>query len=295
MLGQIALLGPLADAVCAGDFASRVISYSMGTNPANGFTNPLVALGPPERMTGEGIDPGATTPFQPCFLSSEVVSIGAGGALTLGFNPPLRDHAGNPFGIDFLIFGNSFFTDGAYPSGVVSGLASDGGTVQVTQDGATWLTIPMVLADGLFPTMGYVDCEPYSNTAGLTATNPHMPVDPALGMSAIAGVSYEELVALYDGAAGGAGVDLASVGIAQAVAIRIVVGNGVVANVEIDAVSRVNPLTHPADIDGNGAVDGADLAAVLSAFGSASSSADIDRSGTVDGPDLTAVLAGWSN
>ena len=49
----------------------------------------------------------------------------------------------------------------------------------------------------------------------------------------------------------------------------------------------------PADINDDGSVDGVDLAALLSAWGTAAPSADIDGSGTVDAQDLTALLAAW--
>ena len=287
-------LGLIALPTSASDFANNVLSYVAGSNPANGFTNPLVALGPPERFTGEGISPGAVTPFHPCFRTNEIVSIGAGGQLTLGFEPPLRDQANNPFGIDFIVFGNSFFTDAAYPSGVVGALAADGGTIQVSADGITWISIPNVFADGLCPTMGWVDGGAYATTNGVIATDPNTPVDPTWTAASLSGKTYDELVDIYDGSAGGAGVDLASVGLTQAIAVRIIVPTGIHPNVEIDAVARVHASGNPADIDGNGLVNGADLAAVLTAFGTASSAADIDHSGLVDGLDLAAILAGWS-
>ena len=287
-------LGLIALPTSASDFANNVLSYVAGSNPANGFTNPLVALGPPERFTGEGISPGAVTPFHPCFGTNEIVSIGAGGQLTLGFDPPLRDQANNPFGIDFIVFGNSFFTDAAYPSGVVGALAADGGTIQVSADGITWISIPNVFADGLCPTMGWVDGGAYAATNGVIATDPNTPVDPTWTAASLSGKTYDELVGIYDGSAGGAGVDLASVGLTQAIAVRIIVPTGIHPNVEIDAVARVHASGNPADIDGNGLVNGADLAAVLTAFGTASSAADIDHSGLVDGLDLAAILAGWS-
>ncbi len=287
-------LGLIALPTSASDFANNVLSYFAGSNPANGFTNPLVALGPPERFTGEGIAPGAVTPFHPCFGTNEIVSIGAGGQLTLGFDPPLRDQANNPFGIDFIVFGNSFFTDAAYPSGVVGALAADGGTIQVSADGITWISIPNVFADGLCPTMGWVDGGAYAATNGVIATDPNTPVDPTWTAASLSGKTYDELVGIYDGSAGGAGVDLASVGLTQAIAVRIIVPTGIHPNVEIDAVARVHASNNPADIDGNGLVNGADLAAVLTAFGTAFSAADIDHSGLVDGLDLAAILAGWS-
>lgn len=51
-----------------------------------------------------------------------------------------------------------------------------------------------------------------------------------------------------------------------------------------------------ADFNGNGVVDGTDLAVVLAAWGpcaGASCSADINRDGSVNGLDLTALLAAW--
>jgi len=47
-----------------------------------------------------------------------------------------------------------------------------------------------------------------------------------------------------------------------------------------------------ADIDGNGTVDGGDLAILLSEWGT-SGSADLDQNGLVDGHDLTILLNLW--
>lgn len=49
----------------------------------------------------------------------------------------------------------------------------------------------------------------------------------------------------------------------------------------------------PADLNGDGVVDGADLAALLADWGG-SGPADLDGSGTVDGADLAMLLANWS-
>jgi len=294
-LRAVAVVCALAGASPArsNDFASSVVSYVPGTNPANGFTNPSAALGAPERFTGEGISPGAVTPFVPAFGTSEIVSIGAGGSLTLAFSPPIVDVADNPFGIDLIVFGNSFFMDGAWPRGVCAGLAADGGSVQVSPDGVQWITVPDAIADGLFPTMGFTDVGPYSSTDGFLPTDPHLPVDPSLTMADLQEMSYGELVAVYAGSAGGTGIDLASVGLPSAVAVRIVVPSGFHPNVEIDAVARVLPRARSADIDSDGVVGGSDLTMLLSAFGSGAGPADLDRSGEVNGSDLTLLLAAW--
>lgn len=54
----------------------------------------------------------------------------------------------------------------------------------------------------------------------------------------------------------------------------------------------------PADLDGSGAVDGADLGVMLTQWGTprpGSDSADLDGNGIVDGADLGALLSAWGD
>src|SRR5262249_52014978 len=85
-----------------GQFGASVIAYDHGTGFASNFTNANAALGAP--TSG-----GAVTPFAPPFSASQIVSIGAGGSLTLQLGTPIKDDPSHPFGVDFLLFGNSFF------------------------------------------------------------------------------------------------------------------------------------------------------------------------------------------
>ncbi len=50
----------------------------------------------------------------------------------------------------------------------------------------------------------------------------------------------------------------------------------------------------PADINGDGSINGQDLALLLGAWGGADPAADIDGNGTVGGEDLAALLGGWT-
>ena len=50
----------------------------------------------------------------------------------------------------------------------------------------------------------------------------------------------------------------------------------------------------PGDINGDGLVNGVDLAQVLANWGSSNTDADLDGSGVVGGPDLTILLANWT-
>jgi polyhydroxybutyrate depolymerase len=60
-------------------------------------------------------------------------------------------------------------------------------------------------------------------------------------------------------------------------------------------LAHPKPAMCPADIDGSGAVDGADLGQLLGAWGTTEASADLDGSGTVDGADLGQLLAAWGS
>ena len=48
------------------------------------------------------------------------------------------------------------------------------------------------------------------------------------------------------------------------------------------------------DLDGNGRVDGTDLALILAFWGTDASLGDCDGSGSVDGIDLAIVLGHWT-
>ena len=50
----------------------------------------------------------------------------------------------------------------------------------------------------------------------------------------------------------------------------------------------------PADIDNNGAINGADLTILLGAWGGSGGAADINRDGQVEGADLAILLNAWT-
>ncbi|MCA9283997.1 MAG: hypothetical protein KDA22_02190 [Phycisphaerales bacterium] len=79
--------------------------------------------------------------------------------------------------------------------------------------------------------------------------------------------------------------------VAQAISTdgRVIIGHGFFSGAWIATLPGPDC---PADLDGDGAVDGADLGELLSQWGGAGS-ADLDGSGTVDGADLGVLLAAW--
>ncbi len=229
-------VGALAPApVFATSFATEVIAYIPGTNASGSHRVPLTALGEPSRTTGSG----NVTPFEAPFLASEIVSIGAGGSLTIRMGGLVEDDSANPFGIDLLIFGNAFF--GRTVDGHASGsIFREPASIAVSQDGLLFVEIPNIFADDLFPTNGWQD------EAGTIATDFGRPVEPSLTAADFAGRDFAGIAALYAGSGGGTGVDLASVGLPWIEFVRVSQPAGDTWSAEIDAFADVVAVPEPA-------------------------------------------------
>ncbi len=194
---SLALAGALfVPTITHAQFADTVVSYAQGSGVKAGYNDPTAALGAPTTFIGyQNADP-----FNPPYQSTDIVGIGTGGSLTLQFNTPIQNNSGNPFGLDFIIFGHAGFNED-FDTGTTDGSLFTGGTsdvrVSVSADGSTFYTLNPLYAtmvDGLFPT----------DASG----NPFLPVNPSLTAADFAGLNLAQIEALYNGSAGGAGFDL---------------------------------------------------------------------------------------
>lgn len=233
------VLGAVGNAVQGADpWADRVVSFTPGVGGAAGFDNPSTALGSPTRITGDAIGfPGPVTPFAAAFESDELVSIGRGGSLTVAFDEPIFDSPDNPYGIDLLIFGNSFYFD-VSPSftGLAGPLSAEGGLVEVSADGVTWFALQGA-ADGAYPTLAYTDLAgPYDSNPGNSPTDFTRPVNPAFDAT---GLTFAEIVAGYQGSGGGAGFDIASTGLSSISFVRVSNPLNATGTPEIDGFAAV--------------------------------------------------------
>lgn len=274
-----------------------VTAYDAGTGAVPGYTDPAAALGEPTRFTGAGIFPGVVSPFNPPWMTHEIVSIGASGSITLEFDPPLTDDPDHPFGIDAIVFSNGFFIDAAYPAAIVGGFfSSGGGTIEVSDDLVTWHGIPGVTAASGLPTLGYLDAGPYDTERGTILSDFRRPVDPAVAPDDLAGTGWRALLDLYGLSGGGTGIDLAAAGVTSARYVRVSNAPDAVEPIAVDAVQRVRvPLT--GDLNGDGVVDFDDMLLLLAAFGRCGGGAcpaDLDGNGVVDFGDLLMIVASWS-
>jgi len=244
-LFALALASSLLSLTARAQYAEAVVSYIPGAGFSPGFTNPAAALGEPSRIT-PGTFGGAVDPFDPPYRASQLVSIGAGGSLTVKFGRPVINHPRNRFGIDFIIFGNSGFiiTNALDPNTFdwIGTPATDGSLfgnnvgasrVSVSRDGAVFYELNSTVAlpvDALLPTDGSGDF--------------HVPADPNLTQADFAGLTLAGIRALYYGSAGGAGYDISTAQDAQGRAVMLP---------EINYL-RVEILSGKAEVDGFAAV-----------------------------------------
>lgn len=245
------LLASVGATALATPFAAEVIHYDAGSNPTPGYSDASTVLGSPERFTGEGVFPSGVTPFNPAFGADELVSVGAGGRLTLRFDTAITNDSAHAFGVDFIVFGNAGFVDQSWtdadPSNDGSGTLGDnpalfggGGVAEVwvSFNGVDDWSLATVTALDLFPTLGYQDySQPTPTAPGSVPTDFTRAMDPSLTLDSLAGMDYDDLLGLYGPSGGGVGIDLAGSGLASArfVEFRNI---GSVA-FEVDAVAAV--------------------------------------------------------
>lgn len=248
-----------------GDFAVEVVEFVQGSGTGSDwldgsqFDKPSNALGRPTiDTTGDNWNiPTFTSVSVNCvyqaFRSFELVSVGTDGYLTLKFDHDVRDDVNNPYGIDFIVFGNSQKKAGAFWSNgdpynfmiSIQGLIAEGGVVSVSQDGVDWYTyLDGPDADVFAPTQGRVfdpntpdDALGVDNLWWGEASDPTVPLNPAITPEWMVGKSLAQVSQAYGKSAGGAGFDLAESGMEW---IRYVRVEGAGCAPEVDAIADVS-------------------------------------------------------
>ncbi len=212
-------------------YADAVLSYVSGTGIAAGYTNTSSALGAP--ALGSSVNP-----MSPPFAKNQLISIGAGGEITLQMDSPITDDPSHLYGMDFIITANSFFVanGGSGQNETTSGslfFHQASTLIQVSQDDVNWYT--------LNPTLVPQPGEWFPSYGG---GNPQIPVNPALASENFAGMTLGQIESLYAGSAGGTGYSLAwaqdaegdSVDLSSVDYVRIEVQSGVL---DMDAITAV--------------------------------------------------------
>jgi hypothetical protein len=228
----------------AGDspFAAEVVAHSADLDASGLYNDPNAVLGKPTTLF---YDPWMTPPRNERVKLVEgaynvspqseklLTTIDDGSFLVVKFDHPVEDDPNNPFGLDFLIFGNQTYqgvgnvndsTDmNTYMLAGLSGGADRNNKVsvscgyqelagQVENDPDTWRWFTYdsgsCADDTAFPTQAY---QWDATAAAWTDTEMDWtkPVDPQWADDLLnGGISAAAAIALYDGSAGGTGFDI---------------------------------------------------------------------------------------
>jgi hypothetical protein len=228
-----------SSALGADPWADRVVSYTPGADVGVGYDDASRALGMPTRVNFFG---DTVTPFNTPYWSTDLVTVGRGGSLTVAFDEAVTDDALNPFGIDLLIFANQFYVTNG--QGRVAGLFSEGGSIELSADGNTWTLLTGLSAESGFATNGFVDTIDleFGSDAGTIATDFTRPVDPAFDPF---GLTRQQVVAGYAGSGGGLGIDLAAWGLSEVRYVRITNADDAAGTPDIDGFADVAAVPPP--------------------------------------------------
>lgn len=236
-------------------FASSVVDYSnLGTGI---YGMPEATLGKPTTWIKDTQNGGADQRIAASLIygawntapdgSALITTIKTGGYLTVKFDKPIYDDPSHWYGMDFIVFGNSFFSGSAAAKWdsnmeavtIVSGnVAAEPTTVSVSPDGINWFTYATPTADNLWPTQAFT--WDFVNHTWGPESDWTKPVNPSLLSSNLAGKSVAEAIALYEGSAGGTAFDLGVTGFSYIQYIRFTGSGG-----EIDGISRVSSVPEP--------------------------------------------------
>jgi hypothetical protein len=228
----------------AAQYAAAVVSYNAGTTPAAGFTTPSAALGSPERITGEGSFLGVVSPFNPPFLTSEIVSVGEGGQLILRLSHYAIPQATGP---EIGVFENVGLIDTNFPNGVAGSPAAtfgiDSALVDVSANGTNWVSLGNIAFD--IPVTGFTDVtDPFASIAGSVPSDFQKPFTGNL--NSFNGLRFfdaanPDMLELLAGSGGGKWLDISGTGLSQVGFVRFSVADDLNAtsrlNFELDAVS----------------------------------------------------------
>lgn len=233
----------LAQSLAHAQYATAVVQYTAGTGYATefgtglGYTQTGSVLGEPSRST-PGEFGGPVDPFSAPYLREQLLSVGSGGSLTVALSA--RNDPANPYGLDFQIFGGSFFvisngdySGGGITDGTIYGSHLGETRLSVSADGINFYVLDPHRApspDGLFPTRGSGDFQ--------------IPVNPALNAADFAGASLSDIALKYQLSGGGTGYDI---GWAQKT-------DGTSASLSNIEFVRVEVLSGRSDLDGFAAV-----------------------------------------
>ena len=238
------------------DFAGQIISTN-NLDPASPYNNPAAVLNRPTLRFYDPFD-GAVTdrvsiiddPYNVTPDGSDVITeISSGGQMTVQLGRKVYNDPNNPYGIDLIVYGNSFFSGISGAGGLISdrtdlsvatltssSILGHSTIVSVSQDGTNWFTLPA--QSHLFPDNAYRWDDTNSSWTD-EEMNPNKPINPYIYTNQFAGTTVAGALDQFVGASGGTGYSLSASGLPWIQYVQIQPGPGTYT--VIDAIAAVNP------------------------------------------------------
>ena len=223
------------------DFAVQIISTN-NIDPASPYNNPTAVLGRPTLQFKNTFGSAKTDrvsivddPYNVALNGSDVITeIKSGGQITVQLGRKVYDDPNNPYGIDLIVYGNSFFSAFG-TSGTVSdqtdlnvatlstGIYGHSTTVSVSQDGINWFTYSNTPV--LFPDNAY-RWDDTNASWTWEQMNPTKPLNPIIYTNNFGAQSVANGLDQFIEAAGGTGYDLKGSGLPWIQYVQIQPGAG---------------------------------------------------------------------
>ena len=229
---------PAAPAAASSPYGYEIVASTYETDTGfNSWPRASAALGAPARwVAGTSYSPaGPVSPVNPASDADTIVSLVHGydwdtyeeipGSITIRFDHPVVDDPLNPYGLDFIVFGNAmqvaqgYYTATSNPAATTvktSSLVAEPGLVEVSQNGSVWYAFnDGPYADDWAPTLAYTYDPAHADTKLFAEnrwwgapTDATRPLDPALTAASFKGLTLARIAQLYEGSAGGTGFDI---------------------------------------------------------------------------------------
>jgi hypothetical protein len=236
------------------DFAVQIVSTN-NLDAANPYNNPAAVLGRPTLRFFDPYDGDVTDrvsiiddPYNVTPGGNDVITeIKSGGQITVNMGRKIYDDPNNPYGIDLIVYGNSFFSASG-TSGIISdktdlsvatlstGIYGHSTIVSVSQDGTNWYAFSDTPV--LFPDNAY-RWDDANDSWSDEEMNPTKPLNPYINTNNFGGQTVANGLDQFVGAAGGTGYALRASGFPWIQYVRVQPGPGTYT--VIDAIAAVDP------------------------------------------------------
>jgi hypothetical protein len=252
------------------DFATSVVSYNLNNETLANYSDPTALLGAPTvtfndpygNTSGDAKKYDNAKIIEPPYYTDHVTggpdlteipesTATATYSVTVQMGRPITNDPSNPYGIDLIVYGNSFFVGKSTANDstnlhadTITGVFGHPLVVSVSPDDVNWYTFPTT-AD-LLPYQAY-QWDDTNQVSTSNLLNFNQPVDPAVAALAL-NKGYSTAAAVLDAygtASGGTGYDIAASGFSSIDYVRVASSTTDYAVVDAIAAVGATPVPEP--------------------------------------------------